>query len=106
MGGFFIREFSYILWVTLVGHIDPIILVALNPIPLGVDYAMTYPAIQVAALSDVEEDKSGLASGLLFASFRIGGIVFVALLAILISLLAAVGPKTATVRQQAYQTAE
>ncbi|MBB3408794.1 MFS family permease [Rhizobium sp. BK316] len=122
---------SYILWVTLVGHIDPIILVALNQIPLGIGYAMTYPAIQVAALSDVEEDKSGLASGLLFASFQIGGgvvlaaasaifaaaphfgwdpyvggIIFVALLAILITLLAAVGPKTATVRQPAYQAAE
>lgn len=122
---------SYILWVALVGHIDPIILVALNQIPLGVGYAMTYPAIQVAALSDVEEDKSGLASGLLFASFQIGGgivlaaasaifaaaphfgwdpyvggIVFVALLAIMITLLAAVGPKTATARPQAYQAAE
>ena len=44
-----------------------------SQIPLGIGYAMTYPSVQVAALSDVEGDKSGLASGLLFASFQIGG---------------------------------
>lgn len=75
--------------------------------------------------------KSGLASGLLFASFQIGGgivlaaasavfgaapnfgwdlyvagVAFVALLAIAITLLAAAGPRTSAVRRPAYQAAE
>ena len=80
---------------------------------------MTYPSVQVAALSDVESDKSGLASGLLFASFQIGGGIvlaavsaiftaapgfnwepyiaggtFVALLAVVTTLIAAAGPRS------------
>jgi predicted MFS family arabinose efflux permease len=122
---------SYIFWVTALGHVNPFLLVALSQIPLGIGYAMTYPSVQVAALSDVEDDKSGLASGLLFAAFQIGGgivlaatsaifgasgrfgwdpyvaaITFVSLLAILITLLAALGPRRQTRRSTAYQAAE
>jgi MFS family permease len=129
--GVALQASSYILWVALVGRVDPVVLAALNQVPLGIGYAMTYPSIQVAALSDVEEDKSGLASGLLFAAFQIGGgivlaaasavfaaapqfgwdpyvggIVFVALLAVLITLVAAAGPRRSTVRSQAVEAAE
>ena len=75
--------------------------------------------MQVAALADVEDDKSGLASGLLFAAFQIGGGIvlaavsaiftaapgfnwepyiaggaFVAALAVATTLIAAVGPRS------------
>ena len=88
---------------------------------MGLGYAMTYPSVQVAALSDVEEDKSGLASGLLFAAFQIGGGVVlaavaaifsaapgwgfdayaaggaaVAILSVGVTLVAALGPRTRT----------
>jgi hypothetical protein len=107
------------------------LLVALSQIPLGVGYAMTYPSVQVAALSDVGEEQSGLASGLLFASFQIGGgivlaaasaifgaasgfgwdpyfagITFVAVLSVLVTLAAALGPRGSIVGQTTYQAAE
>jgi MFS family permease len=129
--GVSLQAISYIFWVISVGHIDPILLVAVSQILLGVGYAMTYPSVQVAALADVEDDKSGLASGMLFASFQIGGGIvlaaasavfsaapqfgwnpyvagtaFVAILATAIIVLAALGPRTATSRPDAYQAAE
>ncbi|WP_332688656.1 MFS transporter [Devosia sp.] len=64
---------GYVVWVLGLGRLDPILLAALSQVPMGVGYAMTYPSVQVAALSDVKEDQSGLASGLLFAAFQIGG---------------------------------
>ncbi len=129
--GVALQAFSYIFWILSVGHINPIWLVALSQIPLGVGYAMTYPSVQVAALSDVDEDKSGLASGLLFASFQIGGgivlaaasaifgaaanwgwdpyfagITFIATLAAVVTLAAALGPRTSSLRDGVYQAAE
>ena len=126
-----LQAISYIFWVISVGHINPILLVAVSQILLGLGYAMTYPSVQVAALSDVEDDKSGLASGMLFASFQIGGGIvlaaasavfgaapqfgwnpyvagtaFVAILATAITALAALGPRTATSPPDAYQAAE
>ena len=87
--------------------------------------------MQVAALADVEEDKSGLASGVLFASFQIGGgivlaaasavfaaapgfgwdpyfagITFVATLSVAVTLVAALGPRTSARREDIYQAAE
>ncbi len=112
--GVALQALSYIFWILSVGHINLVWLVVLSQLPLGVGYAMTYPSVQVAALSDVGEDQSGLASGLLFASFQIGGgidlpaasaifgaasgfgwdpyfagITFVAVLAVLVTLAAA-----------------
>jgi MFS family permease len=129
--GVALQAFSYIFWILSVGQINPIWLVALSQIPLGVGYAMTYPSVQVAALSDVDEDKSGLASGLLFASFQIGGgivlaaasaifgaaanwgwdpyfagITFIATLAAVVTLAAALGPRTSSLRDGVYQAAE
>ncbi|MDM9622729.1 MFS transporter [Rhizobium sp. AC44/96] len=129
--GVALQAFSYIFWILSVGQINPIWLVALSQIPLGVGYAMTYPSVQVAALSDVDEDKSGLASGLLFASFQIGGgivlaaasaifgaasnwgwdpyfagITFIATLAAVVTLAAALGPRTSSLRDDVYQAAE
>ena len=126
-----LQAISYLFWVLSVGQIDTIVLVAISQLLLGVGYAMTYPSIQVAALSDIEEDKSGLASGMLFASFQIGGgiilaaasavfgaapsygwnpyiagIGFVTILAVAITLLAAVGPRTSAARAANYQAAE
>ncbi|AYG60035.1 MFS transporter [Rhizobium jaguaris] len=126
-----LQAISYLFWVLSAGQIDTIVLVAISQLLLGVGYAMTYPSIQVAALSDVSEDQSGLASGMLFASFQIGGGIilaaasavfsaapsfgwnpyiagtaFVAILAAAITLLAAVGPRTSTPRSDAYQAAE
>ncbi|AVA22514.1 MULTISPECIES: MFS transporter [unclassified Rhizobium] len=126
-----LQAISYVFWVLSVGNINPILLVAVSQLLLGVGYAMTYPSVQVAALSDVEDDKSGLASGLLFASFQIGGGIvlaaasatfgaapsfgwnpyiagtaFVAILAATVTLLAAVGPRTSTSRSNVYQAAE
>lgn len=129
--GVALQAASYIFWVFALGHIDPILLVALSQIPLGIGYAMTYPSVQVAALSDVDSDKSGLASGLLFAAFQIGGgvvlaaasaifaaapsfgwdpyfagICFIAILAALVTLLAALGPSTTASQSVAYQAGE
>jgi MFS family permease len=69
---------GYVFWALTLESIDPIALVVVSQILMGLGYAMTYPSVQVAALSDVEEDKSGLASGLLFAAFQIGGGVVLA----------------------------
>ena len=126
-----LQAISYLFWVLSAGQIDTIVLVAISQLLLGVGYAMTYPSIQVAALSDVSEEQSGLASGMLFASFQIGGGIilaaasavfsaapsfgwnpyiagtaFIALLAAAVTLLAAVGPRTSTSRSNAYQAAE
>ncbi len=126
-----LQAISYLFWVLSAGQIDTIVLVAISQLLLGVGYAMTYPSIQVAALSDIEEDKSGLASGMLFASFQIGGgiilaaasavfsaapgygwnpyiagIGFVTILAAAITLLAAVGPRSSAARAANYQAAE
>ncbi len=126
-----LQAISYLFWALSAGQIDTILLVAVSQLLLGVGYAMTYPSIQVAALSDIEEDKSGLASGMLFASFQIGGgiilaaasavfsaapsygwnpyiagIGFVTILAAAITLLAAVGPRTSAARSVNYQAAE
>jgi MFS family permease len=125
-----LQAISYIFWVLSVGHVDPILLVILSQIPLGLGYAMTFPSIQVAALADIEEDKSGLASGMFFAAFQIGGgvvlaatsavfsgaptfgwepysaaVAFVATLAVLITLIAALGPKPSPAADR-YQAAE
>ena len=130
--GVALQASSYIFWVLAAGHVNPVLLVALSQIPLGVGYAMTYPSVQVAALSDVEEDKSGLASGLLFAAFQIGGgivlaaasavfsaapsmgydaytagVSFVAILSVLVVLFAALGPRGSRASvPAAYQAAE
>lgn len=129
--GVMLQALSYIFWVLSLGQINPILLVAISQVLLGLGYAMTYPSVQVAALSDVEEDKSGLASGLLFAAFQIGGGVvlaaasaifaaapqfgwdpyragtaFVAMLATVVTLLAALGPRTSLSRSGAYEAAE
>ena len=126
-----LQAISYLFWALSAGKIDTIVLVAISQLLLGVGYAMTYPSIQVAALSDIEEDKAGLASGMLFASFQIGGgiilaaasavfsaapsygwdpyiagIGFVTILAVAITLLAAVGPRTSAARAANYQAAE
>jgi MFS family permease len=130
--GVALQASSYIFWVLAAGHVNPVLLVALSQIPLGVGYAMTYPSVQVAALADVEEDKSGLASGLLFAAFQIGGgivlaaasaifsaapsmgydaytagVTFVAILSVLVVLFAALGPRGSRAPvPAAYQAAE
>lgn len=126
-----LQAISYLFWVLSAGQIDTIVLVAISQLLLGIGYAMTYPSIQVAALSEIEEDQSGLASGMLFASFQIGGgiilaaasavfsaapsygwnpyiagISFVTILAAAITLLAAVGPRASTARTTNYQAAE
>ena len=69
---------GYIFWALTLQSIEPVVLVIVSQVLMGLGYAMTYPSVQVAALSDIEEEKSGLASGLLFASFQIGGGVVLA----------------------------
>lgn len=116
--GVLLQALGYIIWFFGFGRIDPIVYVVVTQVPLGIGYAMTYPAVQVAALADVEDDKSGLASGMLFAAFQIGGGIvlaaasavfsagpafgwdpyfagggFAAALAIFTALVAAVGPR-------------
>ncbi|MFT4183264.1 MAG: MFS transporter [Rhizobium sp.] len=129
--GVALQSVSYIFWAISVGHIDTVVLVGVSQLLLGLGYAMTYPSVQVAALADVGDDQSGLASGMLFASFQIGGGIvlaaasaifsaapqfgwnpyvagtgFVAILATAITVLAAMGPRGATARPGAYQAAE
>ncbi|MBB3611451.1 MFS transporter [Rhizobium sp. BK602] len=129
--GVALQAASYVFWAISAGHIDTIVLVGISQIVLGLGYAMTYPSVQVAALADVADDQSGLASGMLFASFQIGGGIvlaaasaifsaapgfgwdsyiagtaFVAALATAITVLAAMGPRGATARPDAYQAAE
>jgi len=121
--GVALQAVGYVFWVLAIGRFDPIALVIITQLFLGLGYAATYPSVQVAALADVEDDKSGLASGLLFASFQIGGGIvlaavsaiftaapgfswepyiaggaFVAALAVVTTLIAAVGPRSATRR--------
>lgn len=72
---------GYVFWALTLQSVDPLLLVIVSQVLMGLGYAITYPSVQVAALSDVEEDKSGLASGLLFAAFQIGGGVVLAAVA-------------------------
>lgn len=117
-GGVALQAAGYVFWVLAIGRFDPIALVIITQLFLGLGYAATYLSVQVAALADVEDDKSGLASGLLFASFQIGGGIvlaavsaiftaapgfswepyvaggaFVAQLAVVTTLIAAAGPR-------------
>lgn len=67
---------GYVIWLFGLGRLDPILLIVLSQVPIGLGYAISYPSVQVAALDGIEADKSGLASGLLFSAFQIfGGIV-------------------------------
>jgi MFS family permease len=67
---------GYIVWVFGLGRLDPLLLIALSQVPIGLGYAISYPSVQVAALDGIEADESGLASGLLFSAFQIcGGVV-------------------------------
>jgi hypothetical protein len=85
---------GYVIWVLGLGRVDPILLTALSQLPIGLGYAMTYPAVQIAALGDVGESESGLASGLLFASFQIGGGVVLAFTASVLAAAPASGWET------------
>ncbi|MBY4640518.1 MFS transporter [Gluconacetobacter entanii] len=112
---------SYIFWAVARDHAHPIFLVALSQVLQGLGYTMVFPAVQIAALSDVEDRDAGLASSLLFAAFQIGsGIVlaitsavfsvasargwnpysvsmgFLCCLAIISTLVAAMGPRKAS----------
>jgi MFS family permease len=82
---------GYIIWASGLGPVDPILLTALTQVPIGLGYAMTYPAVQVAALDDIDESESGLASGLLFASFQIGGGVVLAFAASVLAIAPSAG---------------
>jgi Na+/melibiose symporter-like transporter len=64
---------GYIFWFLTLNNIEPLALVIVSQVFLGLGYSMSYPAVQVAALSDAADHESGLASGLLFAAFQIGG---------------------------------
>lgn len=67
---------GYVIWLFGLGRMDPILLIVLSQVPVGVGYAVSYPSVQVAALDGIEADETGLASGLLFSSFQIcGGVV-------------------------------
>lgn len=85
---------GYVIWVLGLGRVDPILLTAFSQLPIGLGYAMTYPAVQIAALGDVGESESGLASGLLFASFQIGGGVVLAFTASVLAAAPAAGWET------------
>lgn len=82
---------GYVVWVSGLGPVDPILLTALTQVPIGLGYAMTYPAVQVAALDDVGDNESGLASGLLFAAFQIGGGVVLAFAASVLAIAPGAG---------------
>lgn len=71
--GVALKVLSYLFWFLGIGRLDPLLLVVVSQVLLGLGYACAYPAVQVAALADVEDDKAGLASGMLFAAFQIGG---------------------------------
>lgn len=71
--GMGLQALAYAFWVFANGHLSPGILAALVQIPLGLGYAMVFPSVQIAALGDIEDDKTGLATGLFFSAFQIGG---------------------------------
>jgi len=71
--GMALQVVAYTFWTLGNGHLSPVILAFLVQIPLGLGYAMVFPSVQIAALGDIEEDKTGLASGLFFSAFQIGG---------------------------------
>src|SRR5690606_576028 len=82
---------GYVFWAATLGNIDPIALVVVSQLLMGLGYASIFPSVQVAALADIEEEKSGLASGLLFASFQIGGGVVLAVISAVFAAAPAAG---------------
>ncbi|MCW5235658.1 MFS transporter [Verminephrobacter eiseniae] len=77
--GMALQVVAYTFWTLANGHLSPVVLAFLVQIPLGLGYAMVFPSVQIAALGDIEEDKAGLATGLFFSAFQIGGGVILGL---------------------------
>lgn len=85
---------GYVFWAATLGNIDPVVMVVVSQLLMGLGYASIFPSVQVAALADIEEEKSGLASGLLFASFQIGGGVVLAVISAVFAAAPAAGWST------------
>ena len=56
---------------------------------LGLGFALTYPAVNMAATSGVADHEQGLASGLVSTSFQLGGAVGLAIVTAVITSRAA-----------------
>ena len=52
---------------------------------LGLGFALTYPAVNMAATSGVPDHEQGLASGLVSTSFQLGGAVGLAIVTAVIT---------------------
>lgn len=101
-----VAEFMMILEATVVNVALPSVGRALSSLPAGAGYAtgllpglliigagtgLLFPAASVTALSDVPEDRAGLASGLLTAAHEIGAALGVAVLSAVATVQAAAG---------------
>ena len=76
---------GYALFVPIDG--SPVYTVAILPsmLLLGLGFALTYPAVNMAATSGVADHEQGLASGLVSTSFQLGGAVGLAIVTAVIT---------------------
>lgn len=83
--GMALQSIAYVFWAISSNVMDATLLAALVQIPLGIGYAMVFPSVQIAALGDIEQENAGLASGLFFSAFQIGGGIILGLTASIFS---------------------
>jgi MFS family permease len=78
-GGLLLETFAY-LWIELaIGDVDPLVLMMVGQVGIGLGYAAIYPSLNIAAVANAHEDEQGLAGGMFIASTQIGsGVVLAA----------------------------
>jgi EmrB/QacA subfamily drug resistance transporter len=80
---------SFVVGYALFVRIDesPVYTIAILPtmLLLGLGFALTYPAVNMAATSGVADHEQGLASGLVSTSFQLGGAIGLAIITAVIT---------------------
>jgi MFS family permease len=80
---------SFVVGYALFVPIDssPVYTIAILPtmLLLGLGFALTYPAVNMAATSGVADHEQGLASGLVSTSFQVGGAVVLAIVSAVVT---------------------
>jgi MFS family permease len=78
--GLMLQALSY-LWFTRLDSVDTWALVAVSQLLLGVGYAASYPACNIAAVRNATAEEEGLASGLFIAATQVGSGLLLAIVA-------------------------
>jgi MFS family permease len=78
--GLTLQALSY-LWFARLDSVDTWALVAVSQLLLGLGYAASYPATNIAAVRNAKAEEEGLASGLFIASTQVGSGLLLAIVA-------------------------